>query len=172
MSQAYATAYPKRARQLPNHRARSLEREYFGATASLRKGLEETLAIIMRLDLPDSRARVVSSINPIETLFSRVRDMARRVPRWQGGAMILRWTAPASSRRSATSAKSPARPSMPHSRRRANSFIRSYRLLPLNWPLFIRPSRLRDLLYLKPAGPAGSRPLAFTPENISCFRGS
>jgi putative transposase len=29
----------------------------------------------------------------IENLFSRVRDLARRVKRWQGGTMILRWTA-------------------------------------------------------------------------------
>jgi hypothetical protein len=26
-------------------------------------------------------------------IFSRVRDTARRVQRWQGGMMILRWTA-------------------------------------------------------------------------------
>ena len=60
--------------------------------ASLREGLEETLTI-MRLDLPESLARVLSSTNLIENLFSRVRDMARRVRRWQGGTMILRWTA-------------------------------------------------------------------------------
>ena len=37
--------------------------------------------------------RVLSSTNLIENLFSRVRDTARRVKRWQGGTMILRWTA-------------------------------------------------------------------------------
>lgn len=47
----------------------------------------------MRLDLPESLTRVLSSTNLIENLFSRVRDMARRVRRWQGGTMILRWTA-------------------------------------------------------------------------------
>jgi putative transposase len=31
--------------------------------------------------------------NLIENLFSRVRDTARRVKRWQGGTMILRWIA-------------------------------------------------------------------------------
>jgi hypothetical protein len=31
--------------------------------------------------------------NLIENLFSRVREIARRVKRWQGGTMILRWTA-------------------------------------------------------------------------------
>jgi hypothetical protein len=47
----------------------------------------------MRLDLPESLERVLSSTNLIENLFSRVRDTARRVKRWQGGTMILRWTA-------------------------------------------------------------------------------
>jgi len=44
------------------------------------------------LDLPQSLERVLSSTNLIENLFSRVRDLARRVKRWQGGTMILRWT--------------------------------------------------------------------------------
>ena len=92
MSQAYATADPKRACQLLENLARSLEREYPGAAASLREGLDETLTI-MRLDLAESLTRVLSSTNLIENLFSRVRDMARRVRRWQGGGMILRWTA-------------------------------------------------------------------------------
>jgi len=92
MSQAYATADPKRARQLLDNLARTLEREYPGAAASLREGLDETLTI-MHLELPESLTRVLSSTNLIENLFSRVRDMARRVRRWQGGGMILRWTA-------------------------------------------------------------------------------
>jgi putative transposase len=92
MSQAYATADPKRARQLLDNLARTLERDYPGAAASLREGLDETLTI-MRLELPDNLTRVLSSTNLIENLFSRVRDMARRVRRWQGGGMILRWTA-------------------------------------------------------------------------------
>jgi putative transposase len=92
MSQAYVTGDPKRARQLLDNLARTLEREHPGAAASLREGLDETLTI-MRLDLPESLTRVLSSTNLIENLFSRVRDMARRVRRWQGGGMILRWTA-------------------------------------------------------------------------------
>lgn len=92
MSQAYATADPKRARHLLDNLARTLEREYPGVAASLREGLEETLTI-MRLHLPENLTRVLSSTNLIENLFSRVRDMARRVRRWQGGVMILRWTA-------------------------------------------------------------------------------
>jgi putative transposase len=58
----------------------------------LREGLDETLTI-MRLELPESLERVLSSTNLIENLFSRVRETARRVRRWQGGQMVLRWTA-------------------------------------------------------------------------------
>lgn len=46
----------------------------------------------MRLELPPSLERVLSSTNLIENLFSRVRQVAQRVKRWQGGTMILRWT--------------------------------------------------------------------------------
>src|SRR5215472_17381798 len=92
MSQAYASGDPKRARQLLENLARSLEHEHPGAGASLREGLEETLTV-MRLELPQNLERVLSSTNLIENLFSRVREVARRVRRWQGGAMILRWTA-------------------------------------------------------------------------------
>ncbi len=92
MSQAYATRDPKRARRLLENLARRLEPDYPGAAGSLREGLEETLTI-MRLNLPESLERVLSSTNLIENLFSRVREIARRVKRWQGGTMILRWTA-------------------------------------------------------------------------------
>jgi putative transposase len=92
MSQAYATRDPKRARRLLQNLARRLEPDYPSAAGSLREGLEETLTV-MRLDLPESLERVLSSTNLIENLFSRVREIARRVKRWQGGTMILRWTA-------------------------------------------------------------------------------
>jgi putative transposase len=92
MSQAYTSGDPKRARHLLENLARSLEHEHPGAAASLREGLDETLTV-MRLELPENLERVLSSTNLIENLFSRIREMARRVRRWQGGAMILRWTA-------------------------------------------------------------------------------
>ena len=63
-----------------------------GAAASLREGLEETLTV-MRLELPENLERVLSSTNLIENLFSRVREIGRRVKRWQNGTMVLRWTA-------------------------------------------------------------------------------
>jgi putative transposase len=92
MNQAYATGDPKRARRVLENLARRLESDHPGAAASLREGLEETLTV-MRLGLPENLERVLSSTNLIENLFSRVRDIARRVKRWQGGTMILRWTA-------------------------------------------------------------------------------
>ncbi len=92
MSQAYTSGEMKRARQLLENLARSLERNYPSAAASLREGLDETLTV-MRLELPESLERVLSSTNLIENLFSRVREMAQRVRHWQGGTMILRWCA-------------------------------------------------------------------------------
>jgi hypothetical protein len=49
----------------------------------------------MRLGLPENLERVLSSTNLIENLFGRVREIGRRVKRWQNGTMVLRWTASA-----------------------------------------------------------------------------
>ena len=92
MYQAYATRDPKRARRLLDGLARRLEHQHPGAAASLREGLEETLTV-MRLGLPENLERVLSSTNLIENLFGRVREIGRRVKRWQSGTMVLRWTA-------------------------------------------------------------------------------
>ena len=92
MNQAYATRDPKRARRLLDGLARRLEHQHPGAAASLREGLEETLTV-MRLGLPENLERVLSSTNLIENLFGRVREIGRRVKRWQSGTMVLRWTA-------------------------------------------------------------------------------
>ena len=48
---------------------------------------------MMRLGLPENLERVLSSTNLIENLFGRVREIGRRVKRWQNGTMVLRWTA-------------------------------------------------------------------------------
>jgi transposase-like protein len=92
MHQAYATRDAGRARRRLDHLARRLEHQHPGAAASLREGLEETLTVV-RLGLPESLERVLSSTNLIENLFSRVREIGRRVRRWQNGTMVLRWTA-------------------------------------------------------------------------------
>ncbi len=92
MNQAYATRDPVRTRRLLERLARQLEHQHPGAAASLRERLDETLTV-MRLGLPANLERVLSSTNLIENLFSRVREIGRRVRRWQSGTMVLRWTA-------------------------------------------------------------------------------
>jgi len=92
MNQAYATRDASRAQRLLGNLARRLEHQHPGAAASLREGLEETLTV-MHLGLPGNLERVLSSTNLIENLFSRVREIGRRVKRWQSGTMVLRWTA-------------------------------------------------------------------------------
>ena len=77
MSQAYATRDPKRARRLLENLARRLDPDYPGAAASLREGLEETLTV-MRLDLPDSLERVLSSQSDREPVQPGARDRAPR----------------------------------------------------------------------------------------------
>ena len=88
MNQAYATRDTKRARRLLEGLARRFEHQHPGAASSLREGLEETLTV-MRLGLPENLERVLSSTNLIENLFSRVREIGRRVKRWQNGTMVL-----------------------------------------------------------------------------------
>ena len=78
---------PRRARRLLDNLARRLEHQHPGAAASLREGLEETLTV-MRLGLPENLERVLSSTNLIENLFSRVREIGRRVRHWQSGTMV------------------------------------------------------------------------------------
>ncbi len=74
--------------------ARSWEKQSPGAAASLREGLEEMFTI-NRLGLPEPLGRALSSTNVIESTFSGTRSRIRRVTRWQGGAMALRWAAAA-----------------------------------------------------------------------------
>jgi len=82
INQAYATRDSKRAQRLLTNLAHRLESAYPSAAASVREGLEETLTV-MRLHLPKSLERVLSSTNLIENLFSLVREVARRVKRLQ-----------------------------------------------------------------------------------------
>jgi putative transposase len=93
MNQAYAMHDAAGARRLLENLARRMANPHPGAAASLREGLEETLTV-MKLGLPSSLQRVLSSTNNIiENLFSGVRRISHRVKRWNGGTMVLRWTA-------------------------------------------------------------------------------
>jgi len=70
--------------------ARSLEREHPGAAASIREGLDETLTL-MRLGLRGTLLKSLRSTNAIESVNDKIATYARRVKRWRGGQMILRW---------------------------------------------------------------------------------
>lgn len=83
-----SSAEPARKRLLGL--AKQLEEAHPGAAASLREGLEETLTIL-RLHISATLARSLRSTNPIENLNSALKHLARRVKRWRGGTMALRW---------------------------------------------------------------------------------
>ena len=68
------------------------DREHPGAAASLREGLWEMFTI-NRLGLPPTLRRSLGTTNIIESPNSGVRMRTRRVSRWQGGSMVLRWAA-------------------------------------------------------------------------------
>lgn len=82
------------ARRLLQDLARRLEDRYPSAAASVREGLEETLTILT-LGLSDRLRQSLATTNAIESLISRTRHVKRNVKRWQGGHMVLRWTAAA-----------------------------------------------------------------------------
>lgn len=91
MRDAYAANDADRARTMLVNLGRRLRDEHPGATASLDEGLDETLSV-KRLRLPRKLERQLSTTNAIENLMGSVRELARRVKRWRGGKMILRWT--------------------------------------------------------------------------------
>ena len=64
----------------------------FGAAASLREGLDETLTVL-RLGMPPTLARTLRSTNCIESMISVCREHAGNVKRWRDGQMALRWCA-------------------------------------------------------------------------------
>jgi putative transposase len=64
------------------------------AAASLLEGLEETLTV-QRLGIRHTLCRSLSNTNLMENCFSQAAHHTRRVKRWDGPRMILRWTAAA-----------------------------------------------------------------------------
>jgi transposase-like protein len=91
MRDAYAASDADRARTMLMNLARRLRNDHPGAAASLEEGLDETLSV-KRLRLPTKLERRLSTTNAIENLMGSVRELARRVKRWRGGRMIVRWT--------------------------------------------------------------------------------
>jgi putative transposase len=87
---AWSAGSAEQARKRLLGLAEQLEEMHPGATASLREGLEETLTIL-RLNVSAALTRSLRSTNPIENLNGALKHLARRVKRWRGGTMVLRW---------------------------------------------------------------------------------
>jgi putative transposase len=92
LDQAWKEPNAERAGAQLRALAKHLEVKHPGAAASLLEGLEETLTVT-RLGLSPSLLRTFKSTNPVESMISVGRTVARNVKRWRNGKMVLRWTA-------------------------------------------------------------------------------
>lgn len=94
MQAAWAQKDPKAAERELRKTVRWLEEPWPMAANSLLEGLEETLTV-QRLNLAPKLARGLCNTNLIENCFEQVAHRTRRVKRWNGARMMLRWTASA-----------------------------------------------------------------------------
>ncbi len=92
LDRAWAEPDYERARKQLVTLAAYLDRIAPDAASSLREGLEETLTVT-RLRIHPALAIHLVTTNPIESSFSCVRKLTRRVKRWRGGLMKHRWCA-------------------------------------------------------------------------------
>ncbi len=92
LHQAYKSPDLETAKRLLHNLARRLQEERPSAAASVREGLEETLTT-RSLGLPRRLERSFSTTNPLESVNDQLRFISRRVKKWRGGTMILRWVA-------------------------------------------------------------------------------
>jgi putative transposase len=90
LDEAWNAKDATRAQRLLENLARSLETSHPGAAASLREGLEDTLTLL-RLGVKGTLLESLRSTNAIESLNDKIATYTRRVKRWQGGKMMLRW---------------------------------------------------------------------------------
>jgi putative transposase len=88
---AWAESDPRKAEAELRKVVKWLEAISPGAARSLEEGLEETLTV-SRLGLHEDLIKTFASTNLIESCFSRTEELTRRVKRWRGGEMFLRWT--------------------------------------------------------------------------------
>ena len=94
LRQAWELDDAEKAQKLIRNRARRLENEAPGASASILEGLDEMLTVI-RLGLPRQLRRSLACTNIIENMMGTVRRVCRNVKRWRTASMALRWTAAA-----------------------------------------------------------------------------
>jgi transposase-like protein len=90
LDEAWNAKDATRAQRLLENLARSLEAPHPGAAASLREGMEDTLTLL-RLGVKGTLLQSLRSTNAIESLNDKIASYTRRVKRWQGGKMMLRW---------------------------------------------------------------------------------
>ena len=81
MASAGITSWPSPTWRQPSHP---------GAAASIREGLEETLTLL-RMGVTGRLLESLRSTNAIESVNDKIATYSRRVKRWRGGQMILRW---------------------------------------------------------------------------------
>ena len=90
MNLAYHETDYEEALKLLKLTARWLDRISPDAAASLREGMEETIAVV-RLGVPELLRKTLATTNPIESAFSVAQNVTRRVKRWRDGDMRQRW---------------------------------------------------------------------------------
>ena len=91
LEDAWKSKSSKLAKRQLERLASSLEQKHPGAAASVREGLEETLTLL-EMGIPERLHKSLRSTNAIESLNDKIASYARRVKRWRGGKMVLRWT--------------------------------------------------------------------------------
>jgi len=92
MRNAYARPNHTEAKAELEKLFRQLERINPSAARSLEEGMEETLTV-HRLGVGPLLRLSLATTNPIESSFSTVEEVTRRVKRWRSGDQVLRWTA-------------------------------------------------------------------------------
>jgi putative transposase len=94
LRKAWSADSEREGRQQLDTIASKLESQHPGAVAALREGIDETLTLIA-LGAKGALCRTLCSTNPIENLQGALKRVAKRVKRWRGGSMALRWAATA-----------------------------------------------------------------------------
>jgi putative transposase len=94
LRKAWSADSVSEGRQQLDALAGRLEAQHPGAVAALREGLDETLTLLA-LGAKGALHRTLCSTNPIENLQGALKRVAKRVKRWRGGSMALRWAATA-----------------------------------------------------------------------------
>ena len=59
---------------------------------SLTRHLDTETLTLLEMGIPERLRKSLRSTNAIESLNDKIASYARRVKRWRGGRMILRWT--------------------------------------------------------------------------------